>query len=55
MKDEIKFTTCPVCMDPIELYMNGVRSNYCPMCGHSLKGLELKIELIQYITTIIPE
>ena len=49
---ECKIAVCPYCKDPIELYINGVRSNYCPMCGGSLKGKKMKIKMIEKTVSI---
>jgi len=49
---ECKITVCPYCKDPIELYINGVRSKYCPMCGKSLEGRRLKIRIVEKTVSI---
>lgn len=51
VKSEYKYATCPFCKDPVELYIDGVRSNFCPMCGKSFKGKKIKIEQIDKVVS----
>jgi hypothetical protein len=53
IKSECKITTCPQCKNPTDLYIDGIRSNFCGLCGKSLKDKKLKIEVIEKTESII--
>jgi len=44
---ESKIGRCSICQNYTDFFIDGVRSNFCALCGESLKGKRLKIEVIE--------